>query len=52
MRKKETLNTRRVLFYAYAVPGVDKESILEGLLLAAETMTRFGGGEMEGVEVF
>jgi DNA/RNA-binding domain of Phe-tRNA-synthetase-like protein len=45
-------NTRRVLFYAYAVPGVDKAPIQEGLLLAAETMTRFGGGETEGVEVF
>ena len=45
-------NTRRVLFYAYAVPGVDKEPIQEGLLLAAETMTRFGGGKTEWVEVF
>jgi len=45
-------DTRRVLFYAYAVPGVDKEPIQEGLLLAAETMTRFGGGETEGVQVF
>jgi DNA/RNA-binding domain of Phe-tRNA-synthetase-like protein len=45
-------NTRRVLFYAYAVPGVDKEPIQEGLLLAAETMIRFGGGKTEGVEVF
>lgn len=44
-------NTRRVLFYAYAVPGVDKESIQEGLLLAAETMTRFGGGKTEWVQV-
>ena len=45
-------NTRRVLFYAYAVPGVDQEPIQEGLLLATETMTRFGGGETEWVEVF
>jgi len=45
-------NTRRVLFYAYAVPGVDKEPIQEGLLLAAETMTRFGGGKTEWVQVF
>ena len=45
-------DTRRVLFYAYAVPGVDAESIQEGLVLAAETMTRFGGGETEAIQVF
>ena len=45
-------DTRRVLFYAYAVPGVEPEPIQEGLLLAAETMTRFGGGETEWVQVF
>ncbi len=45
-------NTRRALFYAYAVPGVDKEPIQEGLLLAAETMTRFGGGKTEAVQVY
>jgi DNA/RNA-binding domain of Phe-tRNA-synthetase-like protein len=45
-------NTRRVLFYAYAVPGVEKEPIQEGLALAAETMTRFGGGETEVIHVF
>jgi DNA/RNA-binding domain of Phe-tRNA-synthetase-like protein len=45
-------NTRRVLFYAYAVPGVDLENIQEGLELAAETMTRFGGGKTEAIQVF
>ena len=45
-------NTRRVLFYAYAVPGVDQGPIQEGLLLAAETMTLFGGGETEWVQVY
>ena len=45
-------NTQRVLFYAYAVPGVDQEPIQEGLLLAAETMTRFGGGKTEWVQVY
>jgi DNA/RNA-binding domain of Phe-tRNA-synthetase-like protein len=45
-------DTRRVLFYAYAVPGVEKGPIQEGLMLAADTMTRFGGGRTEGVEVF
>jgi DNA/RNA-binding domain of Phe-tRNA-synthetase-like protein len=45
-------DTRRVIFYAYAVPGVESESIREGLGLAAETMTRFGGGTTEAVQVF
>jgi DNA/RNA-binding domain of Phe-tRNA-synthetase-like protein len=45
-------NTRRVLFYAYAVPGVEKEPIQEGLALAAETMARFGGGKTEWVQVY
>jgi DNA/RNA-binding domain of Phe-tRNA-synthetase-like protein len=44
--------TRRVLFYAYAVPGVDPQPIHEGLALAAETMTLFGGGKTEVVKVF
>ena len=44
--------TGRVLFYAYAVPGVERDHLREGLILAAETMTRFGGGRTEGVEVF
>jgi DNA/RNA-binding domain of Phe-tRNA-synthetase-like protein len=44
--------TDRVLFYAYAVPGVDPEPIHEGLVLAAETMNRFGGGKTEAIQVF
>ncbi len=44
--------TRNVLFYAYAVPGIEKEPLREGLAVAAETMTEFGGGKMEVLEVF
>ncbi len=45
-------DTRNVLFYAYAVPGVDGNYLKEGLTVAAETMTRFGGGTVAGLEVF
>ncbi len=45
-------DTRNVLFYAYAVPGVDGNYLKEGLTVAAETMARFGGGTVEGLEVF
>jgi DNA/RNA-binding domain of Phe-tRNA-synthetase-like protein len=39
--------TRRVLFYAYAVPGIEAQYIKEGLTIAAETMARFGQGTIE-----
>ena len=41
-----------VLFYAYALPGIDAVHIKEGLTVAAETMERFGGGTVKGLEVF
>ena len=40
------------LFYAYAVSGVDGIYLKEGLNVSAETMARFGGGTMKGLEVF
>ncbi len=45
-------DTSNVLFYAYAVPGIDREFLHNGLTVAAETMAEFGGGTIEGVEVF
>jgi len=45
-------DTCNVLFYAYAVPGIDGRHLEEGLAVAAETMCEFGGGTMEGVEIF
>ena len=45
-------DSRNVLFYAYAVPGIDAIHIREGLSVAAETMERFGGGTVKGLEVF
>ncbi len=45
-------DTRNVLFYSYAVPGIDGIYLKEGLTVAAETMARFGGGTIKGLEVF
>jgi DNA/RNA-binding domain of Phe-tRNA-synthetase-like protein len=45
-------DTTHVLFYAYAVPGIDSQCLKEGLTIAAETMAEFGGGKIEGIEVF
>jgi len=44
-------NTRNVLFYAYAVPGVEASHLKDGLTIAADTMAAFGGGAIEGLEV-
>ena len=44
--------TNSVLFYAYAVPGIDSQYLKDGLTLAAETMSEFGGGKIEGIEVY
>jgi DNA/RNA-binding domain of Phe-tRNA-synthetase-like protein len=44
-------DTRNVLFYSYAVPGIDGIYLKEGLTVAAETMVQFGGGIIKGLEV-
>lgn len=49
-RVKES--TTSVLFYAYAVPGIDREHLDYGLSLAAETLVQFGGGKLEGVNIY
>jgi DNA/RNA-binding domain of Phe-tRNA-synthetase-like protein len=49
-RVRET--TGNVLFYAYAVPGIDGAYLKEGLSIAAETVVAFGGGIVEGIEIF
>ncbi|MEW6374736.1 MAG: phenylalanine--tRNA ligase beta subunit-related protein [Thermodesulfobacteriota bacterium] len=45
-------DTRNVLFYSYAVPGIDGVYLREGLTVAADTMAQFGGGTIRGLEVF
>jgi DNA/RNA-binding domain of Phe-tRNA-synthetase-like protein len=47
--REETVD---VLFYAYAVPGIDGQYLKEGLTLAADTLVEFGGGEIEFIEVY
>ena len=43
--------TNNVLFYTYAVPGIESQYLKDGLTVAAETMAEFGGGKIEGLEV-
>jgi len=45
-------DTTHVLFYAYAVPGIERQYLKEGLTVAAETAVAFGGGKIEGIEIF
>ena len=44
--------TRNVLFYAYAVPGIEEHYLKEGLNVAAEVMVEFGKGTLKFLEVF
>ncbi len=39
--------TENVLFYAYAVPGIDRAHLKEGLTIAADAVAEFGGGHIE-----
>ena len=45
-------DTENVLFYAYAVPGIERAHLQEGLALAADTLVEFGGGETEFIDVY
>ena len=49
-RVKES--STNVLFYAYAVPGIANEHLEHGLAIAAETLSEFGGGRIEGVMIY
>ena len=51
-KTRVTEDTENVLFYAYAVPGIDSCYIKDGLNIASETMSEFGGGKIEGVELY
>jgi len=51
-KTRVTDDTRNVLFYAYAVPGIDSEHLKTGLTIAAEAVSQFGGGIPRGVEVY
>ena len=44
--------TRNVLFYAYAVPGIEGLYIKEGLTIAGDIMTQFGRGTVDFLEIY
>ena len=44
--------TTDVLFYAYAVPGIEKLYLKKGLTIAADTLVEFSGGEIEFIDVY
>lgn len=45
-------DTGNVLFYSFAVPGIDGSYLKEGLTVAAQTMVQFGRGTIKGLDVF
>ena len=45
-------DTENVLFYAYAVPGIERVHLQEGLAIAADTLVEFGGGQTEFISVY
>ena len=44
--------TEDVLFYAYAVPGIDRQQLKDGLTIAADAMVELGGGNIEFIEIY
>lgn len=51
-KTRVTDDTQNVLFYAYAVPSIHGEHLRTGLTIAAEAMSEFGGGTVQGVDVY
>lgn len=51
-KTRVTDDTRNVLFYAYAVPGIEGEHLKAGLTIAEEAVSEFGGGIPGGVELY
>ena len=51
-KTKAREDTRNVLFYAFAAPGIDGRYLKDGLAIAAEIMSEFGGGTVEGLEIY
>jgi DNA/RNA-binding domain of Phe-tRNA-synthetase-like protein len=45
-------DTENVLFYAYAVPGIESCHLQEGLAIAADAMLEFGGGHIEYLKIY
>jgi len=51
-KTRVTEDTTNVCFYAYAVPGIESEHLKNGLSVAAETLAEFGGGNIEGFNIY
>jgi len=51
-KTKARTDTRNVLFYSFAVPGIEGVYLRDGLAVAAQTMVQFGGGNIKGLDVF
>ena len=47
--REETAN---VLFYAYAIPGIEGQYLKKGLTIAAETLVEFNGGKAKFIDVY
>jgi DNA/RNA-binding domain of Phe-tRNA-synthetase-like protein len=45
-------DSENVLFYAYAVPGINRSHLEAGLKIAADAMVEFGGGNIECLEIY
>ncbi|UCD80627.1 MAG: hypothetical protein JSW26_04110 [Desulfobacterales bacterium] len=45
-------DAENVLFYAYAVPGIRRSHLKEGLKIAADALVEFGGGNIEFIEIY
>ena len=50
-KTRVTEETKNVLYYGYAVPGIEARYLQDGLRIAAETTAEFGRGKAEWIEV-
>ena len=44
--------TENVLFYAYAVPGIETPFLQQGLTIAADSLAEFGGGDIKFISTY
>ena len=51
-KTRASQNTEDVLFYAYAVPGIDRSHLKDGLSIAADALIEFGGGNIEYLSIY
>ena len=45
-------DTKNVLLYAYAVPGIERAHLQDGLTIAADILVEFGRGRIEFIDVY